>query len=86
MLSDVKTYLHEKSQPMRAQKFYDKEGIGYEMFIDYEKQSVMLIVDDPDDPENSKLIEFDDGDLDELIIALVDFKNELSAIRNIGNN
>ena len=71
---------------MRAQKFYDKEGIGYELFIDYDKQSVMLIVDDADDPENSKLIEFDDGDLDELIVALVDFKNELSAIRNIGNN
>jgi hypothetical protein len=71
---------------MRAQKFYDKEGIGYELFIDYEKQSVMLIVDDLENPENSKLIEFDDGDLDELIIALVDFKTELSAIRNIGNN
>jgi hypothetical protein len=85
-LSDLAFYLHKKSQPMRAQKFYDKEGIGYELFIDYEKQSVMLIVDDLDNPENSKLVEFDDSDLDELIIALVDFKNELLAIRNIGNN
>jgi hypothetical protein len=31
---------------MRAQKFYDKEGVGYELFMDYEKESIMLIVDD----------------------------------------
>ena len=71
---------------MRAQKFYDKEGVGYELFMDYEKESIMLIVDDQENPENSKLVEFDDGDLDDFIIALVDLKNELIAIRNIGDN
>ena len=71
---------------MRAQKFYDKQGIGYELFMDYEKQSEMLIVYDLDNPEQSKVVEFDDDDLDDVIIALVDFKNELMAIRNIGNN
>jgi hypothetical protein len=71
---------------MRAQKFYDKEGVGYELFMDYEKESIMLIVDDQENPENSKLVEFDDHDLDDLIIALVDLKNELIAIRNMGNN
>jgi hypothetical protein len=71
---------------MRAQKFYDKEGVGYELFMDYEKESIMLIVDDQENPENSKVVEFDDHDLDDLIIALVDLKNELIAIRKLGEN
>lgn len=79
-------YLHKKKQPMRAQKFYDKEGISYELFMDYEKQSVMLTVEDPENPDEDRLVEFDDDDLDHVIIALVDLKNELVTLRNIGNN
>lgn len=71
---------------MRAQKFYDKEGISYELFMDYEKQSVMLTVEDPENPDEDRLVEFDDDDLDHVIIALVDLKNELVTLRNIGNN
>lgn len=71
---------------MRAQKFYDKEGISYELFMDYEKQSVMLTVEDPENPGDDRLVEFDDDDLDHVIIALVDLKNELVTLRNIGNN
>jgi hypothetical protein len=37
-------------------------------------------------PENSKVVEFGDHDLDDLIIALVDLKNELIAIRKLGEN
>jgi hypothetical protein len=54
--------------------------------MDYEKESIMLIVDDQENPENSKVVEFDDHDLDDLIIALVDLKNELIAIRKLGEN
>ena len=70
---------------MKALKFYDKEGVGFELFMDYEKQSVMLHIDD-DASEDHPLLEFDDEDIDDIIIALVELKNQLVTYRNINNN
>lgn len=70
---------------MKALKFYDKEGIGFELYLDYSKQSVMLQVDNPE-AEDQPLLEFDDDDIDDIIIALVELKNELVTYRNISNN
>ena len=69
---------------MRALKFYDKEGTGYEFFVDYEKQSVMLNVESEDESLTS--LEIDDQDIDDIIISLVELKNEIISIRNFGFN
>ena len=71
---------------MKALKFYDKEGTGYELFMDYEKQSVMLQIDDHSKEDHATFVEFDDDDIDDMIIALVELKNELVSYRNINNN
>jgi hypothetical protein len=71
---------------MKALKFYDKEGVGFEFYMDYEKQSIMMQLDDNDTPENVKFLEFDDGDIDDIIIAFAELKNELVILRNINNN
>lgn len=34
----------------------------------------------------TQFIEFDDEDLDDIIIAFVELKNEIMAIRNVNNN
>jgi hypothetical protein len=70
---------------MKALKFYDKENVGFELFVDYEKQSVILHVDGSEYTEQS-IVEFDDNDIDDVIIALVELKNELVAYKNIANN
>lgn len=70
---------------MKALKIYDKEGVGFELLMDYEKRSVMLHIEG-DDPENQPVLEFDDDDLDDIIIALVELKNELVTYRNTNNN
>jgi hypothetical protein len=71
---------------MKALKFYDKEGVGFELFMDYEKQSVTLQIDDGETEDQARFIEFDDDDIDDIIIALVELKNELVTYRNISNN
>jgi hypothetical protein len=70
---------------MKALKFYDKEGTCFELFADHERQSVMLQID-AQNGEHSQLVEFDDEDIDDIIIAFVELKNEVIAIKNIGNN
>lgn len=71
---------------MRALKFYDKEGVGFEFYLDYVKQSITLQVDNHDVPEETSYLEIDEADLDDIIISLVELKNELTSIKNIGNN
>ena len=71
---------------MRALKFYDKEGVGFEFYLDYVKQSITLQVDNEDTPEENNYLEIDESDLDDIIISLVELKNELTAIKNVGNN
>jgi hypothetical protein len=66
---------------MKALKFYDKQGVGFELFMDYEQQSVMLHVGD-----SETIIEVEDDDIDDVIIALVELKNELIVYKNISNN
>ena len=70
---------------MKALKFYDKEGVGFELFMDYERQSIMLQIDNSE-TEDQPSLEFDDDDIDDIIIALVELKNELVSYRNISNN
>lgn len=70
---------------MKALKFYDQEGVAFELYLDYEQESVVLQVEEENHPE-MKRIEFDDQDLDDIIIALADLKSELMTIRNISNN
>jgi hypothetical protein len=70
---------------MKALKFYDKEGTGFELFADHERQSVMMQIDSGAG-EEVKFLEFDDEDMDDIIIALVELKNEIMAVRNISNN
>jgi len=69
---------------MRALKFYDKEGTGYEFYVDYEKQSMMLNVESED--ESLICLEIDEADIDDIIISLVELKNEIVSIRNHGYN
>ncbi len=71
---------------MKALKFYDKEGTGFELYVDYEKQSVMMQIDAPEGVENPQLLEFDEQDIDDIIISFVELKNEVTAIRNSSNN
>jgi hypothetical protein len=71
---------------MKALKFYDKEGVGFELYMDYEKVSVVMQVDNCDAPDQAASVEFEDDDIDDIIIALVELKNELITIRNISNN
>ena len=71
---------------MKALKFYDKEGTGFELFADHERQSLMMQVDAAAEGEESQLLEFDDDDIDDIIIAFVELKNEIIAIKNISNN
>lgn len=70
---------------MKALKFYDKEGIGFELYLNYEKQSVMMEIDQ-EESEQPLTLEFDDEDIDDIIISLVELKNELMAQRNTINN
>lgn len=70
---------------MKALKFYDQDGVAFEFYMDYEKESVMLQLEEENHPE-VKRISFDDDDLDDIIIALADLKSELIAIRNMNNN
>lgn len=70
---------------MKALKFYDKEGIGFELFADHEQQSVMMQIDAGAEGEEG-LLEFDDEDIDDIIIAFVELKNEIMAMKNISNN
>ena len=69
---------------MKALKFYDKEGTGFELFADHERQSLMMQIDD--ESGQVQLIEFDDVDIDDIIIALVELKNEVIAMKNVSNN
>jgi hypothetical protein len=71
---------------MKALKFYDKEGTGFELYMDYEKQSIMMQIDAQEDPEDTQLLEFDEQDIDDIIISFVELKNEITAIRNRSNN
>jgi hypothetical protein len=71
---------------MKALKFYDKEGVGFELFMDYEKESVMIQMEDSEFEDRSTSIELDDEDIDDIIIALVELKGELITYRNIRNN
>lgn len=71
---------------MRALKFYDKEGVGFEFYMDYVKQSITLQVDNQGTPEETSYLEIDEADVDDIIISLVELKNELAAIKNVGNN
>ena len=80
------TLQKQKQSIMKALKFYDKEGTGFELFADHERQSVMMQVDVAADGEESQLLEFDDEDLDDIIIAFVELKNEITATKNIHNN
>jgi hypothetical protein len=69
---------------MKALKFYDKEGVGFELYMDYEKQSIMLQIEDSEAEQS--LLELDDADIDDVIIALVELKNELVTLKNFSNN
>jgi hypothetical protein len=71
---------------MKALKFYDKEGTGFELYVDYEKQSIMMQIDAQEVAEDPQLLEFDEQDLDDIIISFVELKNEITAIRNSSNN
>ena len=71
---------------MKALKFYDKEGTGFELFADHERQSIMMQVDAAVEGWESQLLEFDDDDIDDIIIAFVELRNEITAMKNISNN
>lgn len=71
---------------MKALKFYDKEGIGFELFVDHEKQSVMIQIDRQEEGEDAQFLEIDDDDIDDIIVAFVELKNEIIALKNINNN
>ena len=71
---------------MKALKFYDKEGIGFELYLDAEKQSIMVEIDSQEYSGAPHVLELDDDDIDDIIISLVELKNEIVTIRNISNN
>lgn len=71
---------------MKALKFYDKEGVGFELYVDYEKQSIMMQIEGGEVSEETQLLEFDEQDIDDIIISFVELKNEITAIKNSSNN
>lgn len=71
---------------MKALKFYDKEGTGFELFADHERQSIMMQIDAAAEGGESQLLEFDDDDIDDIIIAFVELRNEITAMKNVSNN
>lgn len=71
---------------MKALKFYDKEGTGFELFADHEKESIVMHVDAAAEGGESQLLEFDDDDIDDIIIAFVELRNEIMAMKNVSNN
>jgi hypothetical protein len=71
---------------MKALKFYDKEGTGFELYVDYEKQSIMMQIDAQEGVEDPQTLEFDEQDIDDIIISFVELKNEITAIRNSSSN
>ena len=71
---------------MKALKFYDKEGVGFELYADHDKQSVMMQIDATIEGEEPQFIEFDDEDIDDIIVAFVELKNEIMAAKNASNN
>jgi hypothetical protein len=71
---------------MKALKFYDKEGTGFELYVDYEKQSIMMQIDAQEGVEDPQILEFDEQDIDDIIISFVELKNEITAIRNSSSN
>jgi hypothetical protein len=71
---------------MKALKFYDKEGTGFELYVDYEKQSIMMQIESAEVAGEMQLLEFDEQDIDDIIISFVELKNEITAIRNSSNN
>lgn len=71
---------------MKALKFYDKEGVGFELYVDYEKQSIMMQIEGGEFSEETQLLEFDEQDIDDIIISFVELKNEITAIKNSSNN
>jgi hypothetical protein len=70
---------------MKALKFYDKEGIGFELYADHERQSVMMEINS-DFSDEYQQVEFDDEDIDDIILAFVTLKNEIRSVRNVSNN
>ena len=70
---------------MKAIKFYDKEGTGFELYLDYNKESIIMEIAQ-EETDHPMLLEFDEQDLDDIILSLVDLKSELQAIRNTMNN
>jgi hypothetical protein len=70
---------------MKALKYYDKEGVGFELFIHYEKQSIMLLIDGSESCEQP-VLEFDDQDIDDIILAIAELKKQLSTYKNISSN
>ena len=71
---------------MKALKFYDKEGTGFELYVDYDKQSIMMHIDMQEGADDPQQLEFDEDDIDDIIIAFVELKNEIVAIRNSSSN
>ena len=65
---------------MKALKFYDKEGMGFELNLDYEKQSIMIEIGAQGGGDEPHLLEFDEHDIDDIIISLVELKNEMLMI------
>lgn len=68
---------------MKAHKFYDKENKGFELFLNEEKESIMMaICEDPNtvltNENNVTFLEFDKADIDDILISLADLKNELT--------
>jgi hypothetical protein len=80
MVSSIKNQI-----AMKALKFYDKEGIGFELYVDYEKQSIMMQIDS-EVADEGQLLELDEQDIDDIIISFVELKNELTTIRNTPYN
>lgn len=78
--------LKQNQSLMKALKFYDKESTGFELFADHENQSVMMQIDAKAEGEEAQLLEFDDEDIDDIIIAFVELKQEIMAMKNISNN
>jgi catechol-2,3-dioxygenase len=69
---------------MRALKFYDKEGTGFEFYVDYDKQSITMQLDAHETQD--ACLEIDEQDIDDIIISLVELKNEVVAIKNSSLN
>jgi hypothetical protein len=63
---------------VKSVRFTNNERESFEISLNAATQSIVLCIEDSDDPMHSKYVHIETEDIDDFIIALTDFKRQLS--------